>query len=592
MKQLKHNSIVRTSLKTTYKNKFIQNIFLAIAIFGGIAMQLVPPQILKSIIDNNISKGIYNGVMKLALLYFLAVILSGTFDFLREYMMAVIGQDILANIRYNMGKKLATLPIAYFSSNAVGEIMSRFTADVDAIEILFSEGLIGILADGLKTIGILISIYLLSKTLALYIIFLIPVIYFITSIFKSKTFKAQMASRKAVSHINGFIQELFNGIRTIKIFQMEKHFLDDFQEPLNENITAVHKTSTLDSLFPCIMQILRAVVITMLVLIAAPKGLGALGITIGSIAAAVDLISRMFDPIQSIAEEFQTIQEAVAGLKRVNEFDGEEEELRLLQGDNAVSEISIDKSNAYNINISVNNISFSYANDKRIIDKVSFAVPHGKKVALVGRTGAGKSTILNLVAGLYKPLEGNITIQGMDPFKIPQNLRRKIIGIVPQSFPIYDGTIKDAITLYDDTITEEEVVKACKTVYLHDDIMKLKNGYDTLIGEGESKLSHGQYQLLALACALVCNPPVLLLDEVTSGLDSLTEQKIFKALKEISSDRTVLTISHRVSGIIDADMVIILENGKIVETGTPSELAGHNGWYAKYNQIEQLGWKM
>lgn len=175
---------------------------------------------------------------------------------------------------------------------------------------------------------------------------------------------------------------------------------------------------------------------------------------------------------------------------------------------------------------------------------------------------------------------------------MPANMRRRTIGIVPQSFPIYDGTIREAITLYDETITEKEVINAAKTVGLHEDIMKLSKGYDTVIGEGEIKLSHGQYQLLTIACALVCNPPILLLDEVTSGLDAITEAKVFKALKEISHDRTILTISHRISGIIDADKVIMLEKGRIVEIGIPAELAGEDGWYAKYNQIEQLGWKM
>lgn len=590
---MKHNGITVSALKSTIKNKLIQSIFLIAAILGGISMQLVPPQILKSIIDNNISKGIYSGVMKLSLYYLLAVILSGAFDFLRELMMAIIGQDILANIRYNMGKKLKKLPISYYSNNAVGEIISRFTSDVDAVGTLFSEGLVGMLADGLKALGIIASVYLISPVLALYLLIFIPVIYFITRFFKSATFNAQMAARKAVAHINGSIQELFNGIRIIKVFSKEQLFLNNFQQPLNENITAVHKTSTLDSLFPCLMQILRAVIITITVLIAAPNGLGALGITIGSVAAVIDLISRMFDPIQSIAEEFQTIQEAVAGVKRINDFDNEREEIRQTEKiDRYFTELSLDKSNFNNTYISINNMSFSYDNKENIVHDINFNVLPGTKVALVGRTGAGKSTILNLVAGLYRPCIGSIKIQGMDPFIIPANLRRKILGIVPQSFPIYDGTIKDAITLYDDSITDEQVVKACKAVYLHDDIMKFKNGYSTLIGEGEGSLSHGQYQLLALACAIVCNPPILLLDEVTSGLDSITEQKVFKALNEISKERTILTISHRVSGIIGADQVIILDNGRIVETGTPADLAGKNGWYAKYNQIEQLGWKL
>lgn len=586
------NKIVNTAIKTTYKNKFLYIIFLIIAIVFGIIMQLIPPRILKNIIDNNISKGIYEGLWKLSCYYLLAVLLSGASDFMREYMMAIVGQDILMNIRFNMAKKLSKLPISYFSNNAVGEIMSRFTSDVDAVGTLFTQGLIGMLSDGLKALGIIISIYILSPKLALYILILIPTIYLIAKFFKMKTFNAQMDARRAVGHINGFVQEIFNGIRTIKIFGMENRFISDFQKPLNQNLAAVHKTSTLDSVFPCVMQILRAIVITIIVIIAAPKGLGALGISIGSIAAAVDLISRIFAPIEAIAMEFQTIQEALSGFKRINEFDSEKEEIRYIEKSVDISiDLSLNKDHLMHLPISVRNVSFSYNNTKDIVKSISFNMEPGTKVALVGRTGAGKSTILNLVAGLYKPSKGSIEIQELDPYKIPFNIRRRIIGIVPQSFPMYDGTIRDAITLYDETITEEEVIAAAKTVGLHEDIIVLPRKYDTLIGEGEMMLSHGQYQLLSLACALVCNPPILLLDEVTSGLDSITEKKIFKALKDISKDRTILTISHRVSGIIDADKVIILENGEIVETGTPKELAGKNGWYAKYSQIEQLGWK-
>ena len=578
------SKIVSNAIKTTCKDKLIYIIFLIIAIIAGILMQLVPPQILKNIIDNNISKGIYDGVLKLSTYYLLAIILGGVFDFIREYMMAILGQDILLNIRLNMAKKLSRLPISYFSNNAVGEIMSQFTSDVDAVGTLFTSGLIGLLTDGLKAIGIMISIYLLSPILALYMLILIPIIYLITRFFKSNTFKAQMESRKAVGHINGAVQEIFNGIRTIKIFGMEDKFISGFQEPLNQNLKAVQKTSILNSIFPCLMQILRAIIIGMTVIIAAPSGLGALGISIGSVAAAVDLISRMFAPIEAIAVEFQTIQEALSGLERIHDFDKEEEEYR--------EELKLEKKISDHLPISVENISFSYEEGKNIVENISFDIEPGNKVALVGRTGAGKSTILNLAAGLYRPNQGSIKIGEFDPFEMPANMRRRTIGIVPQFFPIYDGTIKDAITLYDESITEEEVIIAAKTVGLHEDIIKLPKGYDTVIGEGEIKLSHGQNQLLTLACALVCNPPILLLDEVSSGLDSITEAKVFKALNEVSKDRTILTISHRISGIIDADKVIMLEKGRIVEIGTPRELAGKDGWYAKYNQIEKLGWRM
>lgn len=586
------NKIILTSLKATAKKKPLNMFLLFAAILLGISMQLVPPQLLKNIIDNTISLGISNNLWKLSMYYMLAVIISGIADFIREYMMAVIGENMLSNIRYNMGKKLSKLPISYFSNNAIGEVMSRFTADVDAVGTLFASGLIGMLADTLKALGIIVSIYLLSPTLALYSLVLIPMIYFIAKYFKNSTLKAQIETRKAVGHINGFIQELFNDIRTVKIFGMERHFISNFQKPLNDNIHAVHKTSTYDSIFPCLMQVFRALIITITVIIAAPSGLGTLGITSGSLAAIIDLISRILAPVESIAMEFQTIQEAISGVKRIEDFIKEPEESRYTD---AYDELSVDlslKDKYAKLSISLKEVSFCYNAGKNVVENISLDIKPGTKVALVGRTGAGKSTILNLVAGLYAPNKGSIKIGGFNPFTMSPNLRRHIIGIVPQSFPIYNGSVKDAITLFDDTIAFEDVITTAKSVGLHKDIMKLPKGYDTLIGEGESKLSYGQYQLLSLACALVCNPPILLLDEVTSGLDAITEQKIFKALREVSEDRTILTISHRVSGIIDADEVVILENGIIVERGTPHELLGKDGWYAKYNEIEKLGWRI
>lgn len=583
--------IILKALKNTSKNKPLSIFVLAAAIAAGIVMQLLPPQILRSLIDNHISKGTSEGIWILAAYYLFAVIAGAAADLLREITLASVGQDFLSSIRHSMAKKLLKLPAAYVSDNSVGSIMSYFTSDVDTVGTVLTSGLIGIMAEGLKALGIVISIYLLSPYLSLFVLILIPIIYFITDYFNKITLRSQLDARKAVGKINGYIQELFNGIQTIKMFGKELQFINKFQEPLNENLEAVNKASTYDSIFPCITQVIKALMIVSVVILASPKGIGVTGLTIGSIAACIDLISRMLDPIESIAVEFQTIQEAVAGLKRIEEFGNLEEEVRD-DSDSYIIGAAADKLNNYKFDISLTNVSFQYSSGKDVIKDISFNIQPGTKVALVGRTGAGKSTILNLAAGLYEAKKGSIRVGDYNPFKIPPSLRRKIIGIVPQTLSAYGGTIKEAITLYDENISDEKIINSAKTVGLHEDILNLPKGYDTVIGEGEAQLSNGQYQLLALARAVVFNPPILLLDEVTSGLDSITEQKVFKALKEISSGRTILTISHRVSGIIDADEVIILQKGKIVERGTPKELSGKEGWYAKYNQIEELGWKI
>lgn len=578
-----NNKIVTSAFKDTLKNKKLSLIILVIVVIFGIVMELIPPQLLRLIIDDNIANGIYEGVWKFSLFYLSAIILSRISDFIREVMIANIGQDALSKIRYNMAKKLKKLPISYYSHNAVGEIMSRFTADVDSVGVIFSEGLVGMIADVLKIIGIIVSIYILSPALALYAIILIPIIYFITKIFNDTSFKAQMLARKTISSLNGKIQEIFTGIRTIKIYGKEEQFIGKMQEPLNDNIKAVYKTSFIDSIFPCLLQILRAVIITILVLIAAPTGIGTLGITIGGIAAAISLISDILKPIEEIAVEFQTIQEALSGLKRIQEFENEKEENKLFNNND------VDKTNI-NDDIYLNNVSFGYKENINTIENISFSVKKGEKVAILGRTGAGKTTTLSLVAGMYEQKKGAILVNGQKPFHMKPEERRKIIGIVPQNIPIYDGTIKDAITLYDKNITDEQVINATKLVGLHDEIMKMPNGYDTEIGEGKIKFSNGEQQLLTLACALVCEPPILLLDEVTSGLDSLTEKRIFKVIKKVSKDRTILTISHRISGVINADKIVVMENGKIVESGTGEALLKKDGWYSNYVKINELGW--
>lgn len=585
------NKVVVRALKNTCKNKPAEIVVLIIAIITGIGMQLLPPQILRNIIDNHISKGVTQGIWLLSAYYLLAVVLGAAADLAREITLALVGQDLLSNIRYSMAKKLLKLPIQYLSKNSVGSLMSYFTSDVDAVGTVLTSGVVGIMADGLKALGIVISIYLLSPSLALYVLILIPIIYITTNYFNKITLKSQMEARKAVGKINGYIQELFNGIRTIKMFDKEIQFIDKFQGPLNDNIEAVNKTSTYDSIFPCITQLIRALMIVLIVILASPKGIGTIGLTIGSIAACIDLVSRMLAPIESIAMEFQTIQQAVAGLKRIEEFGRLEEEIRY-DDDDFKEAAAEGKLKAYNLDISLSNVFFHYENEKDVVKDITFTIKQGTKIALVGRTGAGKSTILNLAAGLYEPKEGKIKVGEFNPFKIPPSLRRKIIGIVPQTLTLYDGTIKEAITLYDETIIDEEIIRCAKAVGLHEDIMELPKGYDTQIGEGDTQLSNGQYQLLSLARAIVCNPPILLLDEVTAGLDAITEQKVFRALKEISKERTILTISHRVSGIIDADEIIILQKGRIVERGTPKELGGREGWYAKYNEIEKLGWRV
>ena len=564
------------------KKNIISLLLLILSVIGIVALQLIPPQILRMIVDDYLGKGIYDGVATLAAVYLAAVLVSYICEFFKTIFTAYIGQKVILEIRYRMSEKLMRLPMRYYHKNATGDVMSRFTQDVEAVNTMFSDGLVNMAVDLFKIIGILASVFILNQSLFVYTLLIVPVIVLISNLFRGRVYAAQLKLRKAMGRMNSFIQEAFSGLRLFKIFGLENRLSRAFAPLADEQINIRRKVNRMDSAFPCIMQILKAVIICSFVVLTTKEAGIIVGVTAGTLAAAIDLLGRLFSPIEEIATEFQTIQQVFAAFHRITEFLDEEEETRIMK-DEAKPDGEHD--------ILFQNVSFAYDDAGNILNDVSFSVKKGLKVALVGRTGSGKTTILNLLAGLYPTGKGTISICGYDPFTMPTELRRRAIGIVPQTVTTFTGNMKDIITLGDEQISENDVIEALKAVGLYEDIEKLPEKHNTIIGEGEGNLSFGQMQLLTLARAIVTNPPVLLLDELTSGLDAVTEAQILKAIKNVSANRTIVTISHRLSGIIDADYVYVCSHGKIVEEGNPDELVQSNGWYAKYKQLEDMGWR-
>jgi len=307
------------------------------------------------------------------------------------------------------------------------------------------------------------------------------------------------------------------------------------------------------------------------------------GLSIGAISAAADLFIRLFEPIEAVASELLTIQQAMAGIDRAGEFFTHAEEK---------TERSSGGSRPSGASVEVRNLSFSYSVGQPVLDGLSLRVPQGAKAAIVGRTGSGKSTLLHLIAGMYGTESGGVLIGGVDPYRLAPQERRRWIGIVPQTVHIFNGNLLENITLRDTSIGREQVERALETAGLAEPVRALPEGMETMLGEGGFSLSFGQTQLVALARALVTDPPLLLLDELTSGLDAVTESKLFAALRAVGGERTIVTISHRLSGILDADVVHIMEHGKIRESGTPAELATKESWYTLYKRLEESGWRM
>ena len=581
-------SVIWTVLRSTFGKLKYFYILLCFSAVLLMFLELLPPMLLRKIIDVNLKFGDIFGTWMSAVLYLLASLGSSTFSFIQTYITSYIGQNILLELRLLMANHLKKLPMSYYSKTPVGEVMSRMTSDVESVNTLFSSGLINAFTDLMKIFGIVAAMYMISPALCVIALLATPVIFLTANYFRKNMFKAQIDIRNVIGGVNTYLQELFSGIRIVKSYGKEAEYKNRFQPHLNEYLKVNNHAAVYDSYFPCVLQVIRAFAIALILWMGAKTGnFDSMAFSIGGLAAFVDLAARLFNPIEALSQQFQTIQQAMAGLYRVEEFLSEEQEEK-----GEVQYLNHEKAfNGESIRVDVKNVSFGYSKDKTILKNVSLTVESGKKVAIIGRTGAGKTSLMNLIAGLYGCRDGEISISGIDPFRLSPENRRRLIGIVPQNINLFEGTSRDNITLRDHKISLEAVERAARLVGLDEFIQDLPGKYDTLLGVTGIKLSFGQNQLLSLTRAIVADPPLLLLDEPTSGLDAVTEEMIFKAFKAIGTKRTIITISHRLSGIIDADEVYIMASGEIVQSGPPEKLAGEKGWYNVFKQLEDLGWR-
>lgn len=586
MRNRNGNSYLTRALTDTAKRNLFFALMILIAVAAGAVVNTWPSLVLKQIVDGPLASGGL-GLWKYGFLYLGAVLLLGLSDLMREYGTMVFGQRMLLNIRTQMLDRLRALPMSYYLDVPAGETISRFTADMDAVNTLFTSGIISAVADLLKIVGLIVALFSLSPILGYIALGSLPVIYLLANYFRKNIYKKQLVVRSKVSDINVGIQEVYSGLKIIKIFSKEGFFAGRFEPLLESHRMAMNANSIYDAWFPCIMQTLRAAVIALAIVIGAAGNATpvALGLSLGTLAATADLFARLFDPIEAASTEIQTIQQAMAGLNRIKSYFKQETEAEEKIAESAVS-VSGD------IEVSIEGVGFAYRNGKEILSGVSLTVPAGTKAAIAGRTGSGKTTLMNLIAGLYPPKSGKITIGGVDPYLLPPQARRRLVGIVPQTVVIFNGSVYENVTLRDDSISREQAIHALQTVGLYTAVQSLPDGIDTALGEGAQKLSFGQTQLLSLARAIVTDPPLLLLDELTSGLDSVTERQVLSAIRAVSATKTIVTISHRLSGIIDADTVHIMERGQIVESGSPQALVQQEGWYSRYKRLEDLNWRI
>ena len=528
-----HNSVFSAVRDAAFKHKLLSvgTIFCAAA---SVLASLLPPLLLARIIDN------LTGGMPLAfsaaLLYFGSLALEGVLTSAQETLLEMFGQRMTHTLRSEMSQKLTRLSAATLSAQNPGEVAARFSGDVDTVEALFTSGVISMAADACRILSIFAVIAVKNPGLAILLLPVLPLLTVFTRHVQKRMLVAQLENRRAVAAISGQVPEALHNIRTIHVLGLEEYMERRYDQRIGESYAAVEKTNFYDAIYSPVVLILNAAVVGIVMLLSASGNANVLtlfGMSVGTSVAVINYISRIFTPIESLGMEIQTIQSAMAGVKRIDAFLAQPERNRLTE----------DGASVPRGDVTFSHVTFGY-DERTVLQDLSFSVKAGEQVTLVGRTGAGKSTVFKLLLGLYQPKTGTITIGGVDVSKITDRQRRSCIGCVEQHFARVPGTVLDQITLGDPRISREMAQKAARLAGLDTAIDAFPSGYDTLCSDG--LFSQGEWQLLSIARAAAADPAVLLLDEITANLDAETEAQVLEALRRASVGRTVLSISHRV----------------------------------------------
>lgn len=542
-----HHEIL-TAVGSICTQNLLLPIALVITVVGAVVTALVPPLILEKIVDG-LTAGNPMPIAQ-AFSYFGVTALAGLLESTRESLLIVFGQKLTHGLRSQMCEKLSQLSADTLSKMDAGTIASRFVGDVDTLETLFTSGIISMFADACTMIGIYAVLWQKNRGLAITLLAILPLIALFTRHVQKKMLAAQMDSRKAAARTSGLVPETIHCIRMIHVFGKEGFMRKRYDRTLQEGYAAMERTNFYDALYSPVILITDALVTGVVMLLSAssdPEVRMFFGMSVGTAVAVISYISRIFSPIESIGMEIQTIQEALAGAKRVGEFLELPTRLETYReaGEKAMTELG--KASAGTDSpvacISLEDVSFGYEEEKMVLEHLSFEIKTGEQVTMTGRTGAGKSTIFKLLLGLYRPQKGCVKIYGQDAYLLPDSIRRRLFGCVEQSFKRLPGTVLEQITLSDPTISREDAVEAAKLAGLHEVIAGMEQGYDTPCTD--ALFSQGQWQLLSIARAVAAKPSILLLDEITANLDVGTEQEVLYALRRAGENRTVVSISHR-----------------------------------------------
>ncbi len=504
-----------------------------LCVAASVVASLLPPLLLARIIDQ-LTAGIPLTFLAV-LLYFGGLALEGMLSSAQESLLVLFGQKMTHALRSEMSQKLTQLPASTLVAQNPGEVAARFSGDVDTVEALFTSGIISMVADACRIISIMAVIAVKNTGLALILLLVLPVFAVFTRHVQKRMLAAQLDNRRAVAAVSGQVPETLHNIRTIRALGLETYMERRYDRCIGESYAAMERTNFYDAIYSPVVFVLNAVVVGIVMLLSASGNatiLTLFGMSVGTSVAVINYISRIFEPIESLGMEIQTIQSAMAGVKRIDTF--------LAQPERTIPE---ERENAARGEVEFSHVTFGYG-EKPVLSDFSMTVKQGEQVTLIGRTGAGKSTVFKLLLGLYQPEAGTVTIGGVNVSEITDKERRTCIGCVEQHFARVPGTVLEQIMLGDPNITRKMAENAAKLAGIDAAIQTLPDGYDTVCTDG--MFSQGEWQLLSIARAAAADPAVLLLDEITANLDAETEARVLEALRRASEGRTVLSVSHRI----------------------------------------------
>ncbi len=562
----------------TYLGPYRKFVALALVLLLiSAAFGLAGPYLLKIAVDSNIATGDYDGLLLIGGIYLLVLFVQFVAGFSQIYIMEWIGQQAMFDLRRQVFGHIQSMHLQFFDKNPSGRLLTRVTTDVNALNELFASGVVEILGNIVTLAGVMFAMYYISPRLALITFLVIPLIFTATMIFRNKVRDAYRQIRIIIARLNAYTQEHLAGINEVHAFVQEKKVMGRFRD-INGDLRAQNQRSIYYyAIFFPVVELIGAVA-TALILWYGGGSVVQQAVSIGTLVAFLQYVEMFFRPMRDLAENYNVLQSAMAASERI---------FKVLDTQAEVTAPAEPKSlNGFAGNIDFEQVNFSYDKDNRILHDINFRVRPGEKIALVGATGAGKSSTVGLLCRFYDAGSGKIKLDGIDIDELDPKELRNHFGLVSQDIFLFSGTIRDNISLGAEDITEAQVKKAAEQVGLWPFINRLERGLDHNVGERGSSLSVGQRQLISFARALVRNPKVLILDEATSSVDNETEQVIQQAVKKMFEGRTSVIVAHRLSTIKEADKILVFHKGRIVEEGRHEELLRQRGVYWRLYQLQ------